>query len=51
MPLLYASRSPRELSCRGRKPSLARIDPRTGKPLKAVFAASTKMTPVIAMTK
>ena len=51
MPFENASRSPRVCSWRGRKPSLARIDPSTGKPLKAVFAASTRMNPVAAVTR
>ncbi len=46
MPLEKASRSPRVCSWRGRKPSLARIEPHTGKPLNAVLAASTRMSPV-----
>ena len=51
MPLLYASRSPREPSARGAQPSLARIEPSTGNPLNAVFAASTRITPVTMTTK
>ena len=51
MPLLYASRSPRDPSCRGANPSRARIEPRTGKPLNAVLAARIKMMPVMARTK
>ena len=51
MPLLYASRSPREPSARGAQPSLARIEPSTGNPLNAVFAASTRMMPVTVTTK
>ncbi len=46
MPFENARRSPRVCSWRGRKPSLARIEPSTGKPLNAVFAASTRMSPV-----
>ena len=46
MPFENARRSPRVCSWRGRKPSRARIEPSTGKPLKAVFAASTRMSPV-----
>ena len=46
MPLEKASRSPRVCSCRGRNPSRARIDPSTGKPLKAVLAARTRISPV-----
>ena len=34
-----------------REPSWARIEPSTGKPLKAVLAASTRMTPVTVTTK
>jgi hypothetical protein len=33
------------------KPSRARIEPSTGKPLNAVFAARIRMIPVIASTK
>ena len=51
MPLLNASRSPRECSWRGRKPSRARIEPSTGKPLNAVLAARIRMMPVAATTK
>ena len=51
MPLLNASRSPRVCSWRGRKPSRARIEASTGKPLKAVFAARIRMIPVAAMVK
>ncbi len=46
MPLENASRSPRVCSWRGRKPSRARIEPSTGKPLNAVFAARMRMRPV-----
>ena len=51
MPLLNASRSPRVCSWRGRYRSWARIEPSTGKPLNAVFAASTRISAVIAMTR
>ena len=50
MPFENARRSPRLCSCRGRKPSRARIEPSTGKPLNAVFAARTRMRPVTAET-
>jgi hypothetical protein len=46
MPLEKASRSPRVCNWRGRKPSLARIEPSTGKPLNAVLAARMRMIPV-----
>ena len=51
MPLLKTSRSPRRPNWRGRYPSLPRIEARIGKPLKAVFAASTKMAAVNACTR
>ncbi len=51
IPLEYASRSPRVCSWRGRNPSRARIEPSTGKPLKAVFAASTRIRPVTTETR
>ncbi len=50
MPLENASRSPRVCSWRGRKPSRARIEPSTGKPLNAVFAARTRISPVTTET-
>ena len=46
MPLENANRSPRVWNCRGRNRSCARIDPNTGKPLKAVLQASTRINPV-----
>ena len=46
MPLLNASRSPRRVSCLGRKRSSARIEARIGKPLNAVFAAIARMSVV-----
>ena len=51
MPFENASRSPRVCSWRGRNPSRARIEPSTGKPLKAVFAARTRMRPVTIETR
>ena len=51
MPLENASRSPRVCSWRGRKRSWARIEPSTGKPLNAVFAASARISAVMTMTK
>ncbi len=48
MPLLNASRSPRLCSWRGRNRSWARIEASVGKPLKAVFAASTRIAAVAA---
>ena len=51
MPLQNASRSPRVCSWRGRKPSRARIEPSTGKPLNAVFAARTRISPVTTETR
>ena len=50
MPLLCEP-VPRVCNCRGRKPSRARIEPSTGKPLNAVLAARNKITKVAAMTK
>jgi hypothetical protein len=38
-------------SCRGRKPSRAKIEPRTGNPLNAVLAARNKMIMVAITTK
>ena len=46
MPLEKASRSPRVCSWRGRYRSWARIEPSTGKPLKAVFAARNRISAV-----
>ena len=46
MPLENTSRSPRRANCRGRNPSWPRIEARIGKPLKAVFAASTRIAAV-----
>ena len=46
-----ARRSPRVVIWRGMYSSLARMDARTGNPLKAVFAASSKMMPVAVVTK
>ena len=43
MPLEKASRSPRVCSCRGRYRSWASTEPSSGKPLKAVFAARTRI--------
>ncbi len=51
MPLENASRSPRVCSWRGRNPSRARIEPSTGKPLKAVFAARMRISPVTIETR
>ena len=46
IPLLNASRSPRVCNWRGRYPSRDRIEASTGKPLNAVFAASTRISAV-----
>ena len=50
MPLENTSRSPRRANWRGRKPSWPRIEARIGKPLNAVFAASTRIAAVNACT-
>lgn len=47
MPLEKASRSPLVCNWRGRYRSCARIEPSTGNPLNAVFAASSRMIPVL----
>ena len=47
MPFENASRSPRVCNCLGRNLSWARIEPSTGKPLKAVLQASTRIRPVV----
>ncbi len=49
MPLEKTSRSPRVCSCRGAYRSCARIEPSTGNPLNAVFAASTSTSAVNAV--
>ena len=46
MPLENTSRSPRRANWRGRKPSSAKMEARMGKPLKAVFAARTRIAAV-----
>ena len=51
MPLLNASRSPRVCNWCGRYPSLARMDAKVGKPLKAVLAARKRMTTVTVIKK
>ncbi len=51
MPLEKASRSPRVCSCRGRYRSSARIEPSSGKPLNAVFAARIRISAVVAWMK
>ena len=45
-PLENTNRAPRLKNCRGRKPSLAMIDARPGKPAYAVFAARIKIANV-----
>ncbi len=50
MPLLNVSRSPRVCSWRGRNRSCASVEPSTGNPLNAVFAASTSTRPVMTIT-
>ena len=50
MPLENTSRSPRRANWRGRKPSLARSEASTGKPLKAVLAARIRIAAVNAWT-
>lgn len=48
MPFEKASRSPRVCSWRGRYRSCARIEPSSGKPLYAVFAARKSTSAVAA---